>query len=187
MQMKRWLALAAIAAMGAASMTATAQDGEPPASAPAEVVTDGETSPAPPGPAAPVGTGTATRPATRPADTEGQEERGWQQFIPMFLMIGGLAVLWLWMGRGRKKEQQRRRAMIDNLKKGDKVTSIGGIIGTVLDVKGDEVTVKVDESANVRMKMAKWAIRGTGETAKAENMSEAERQQSSQGDQIEKK
>jgi preprotein translocase subunit YajC len=70
--------------------------------------------------------------------------------------------------------------MIENLKKGEKVVSIGGIMGTVMDVKGDEVTVKVDESSNVRMKFAKWGIRGVGEAAKAENIQQAEKTQQSE-------
>ena len=68
--------------------------------------------------------------------------------------------------------------MLAGLKKGDRVTSIGGIMGTILEIRDDEVTVKVDESANVRMKFAKWAVRGVGEAAKAENPQQAARQQS---------
>lgn len=99
---------------------------------------------------------------------------------PMFpwqviVLLGGLALLWFWMSRGRRKQQQRRRDMVENLKKGEKVVSIGGIVGTVMEVKGDEITVKVDESSNVRMKFAKWGIRGVGEAAKVENIQEAQR------------
>jgi preprotein translocase subunit YajC len=55
---------------------------------------------------------------------------------------------------------------VDNFKKGDKITTIGGVIGTVVEVREDEVMVKTDESANVRMKFARWAIRGVGEDAR---------------------
>ena len=96
--------------------------------------------------------------------------------LPIILMLGGFLLLWFWMGRGRRKVQQRRRDLLDKLKKGDKVVSIGGICGRVIEVKGDEITVKVDETSNVRMKFAKWGIRGTGDVAKAENMKEAQRQ-----------
>jgi len=109
-----------------------------------------------------------------PADGEGQEvppQRPRTLFDnPMFLVImfGGLALLWFWSSRSRKKQQQKRREMLASLQKGDKVTSIGGIVGTVIEVREDEVTVKVDETSNVRMKFARWAIRGVGETAKTE-------------------
>ena len=58
--------------------------------------------------------------------------------------------------------------MLAALKKGDKVTSIGGIVGTIMDVREDEVVVKVDENNNVRMRFARWAVRGTGDDAKKE-------------------
>ncbi len=88
-------------------------------------------------------------------------------FLP--LMIGLLVLMWIWMGRGRRKEQQRRKEMLESLKKGDKVTTIGGIIGTIIEIRDDEITIKVDESANVRMKFARWAIRGVGSAGKSEN------------------
>ena len=114
------------------------------------------------------------QPATTPAEGEGKaapEQRPPTLFDnPMFLvvMFGGLALLWFWSSRTRKKQESKRREMLASLKKGDKVTSIGGIIGTVIEVKEDEVTVKVDETNNVRMKFARWAIRGVGEAAKTE-------------------
>jgi preprotein translocase subunit YajC len=70
------------------------------------------------------------------------------------------------MGRGRRKQEAKRKEMLSNLKKGDKIVSIGGIIGTVIEAKPEEITVKVDETNNVRMKFARWAIRGVGEDAK---------------------
>ena len=65
--------------------------------------------------------------------------------------------------------------MLSSLKKGDKITSIGGIVGTVIEVRDDEVTVKVDETGNVRMKFARWAIRGVGDAARAEDPNQAEK------------
>lgn len=86
----------------------------------------------------------------------------------LFAMLGGIILLYVWMGRGRRKQEAKRQQMLAGLKKGDKVTSIGGVIGTVIEVREDEVLVKVDETNNVRMRFARWAIRGVGETAKTE-------------------
>jgi len=107
----------------------------------------------------------------------GGDRGGGMQYWPLLLMIGAFFLLYMWMGRGRRKEQQRRRAMLADLKKGDKVTTIGGIVGTLMEIRDDEVTVKVDESANVRMRFARWAVRGVGDVAKAENPAQAARQQ----------
>ena len=119
------------------------------------------------GPAAAQSSGTAQAPAAGRRTGLGD-----QWFL--FVVLGGFLLLWFWMGRGRKKEQRKRKDMLEALKKGDKITSIGGICGTVVDVKDDEVVVKVDESANVRMKLARWAIRGIGDTAKAERPEQAD-------------
>ena len=82
------------------------------------------------------------------------------------VLLGGVVLMWIWMGRGRRKQEAKRKEMLSNLKKGDKIVSIGGIIGTVIEAKPEEITVKVDETNNVRMKFARWAIRGVGEEAK---------------------
>ena len=68
--------------------------------------------------------------------------------------------------RTQRKEAAKRKEMLSHLKKGDKIVSIGGVIGTVIEAKPEEITVKVDETNNVRMKFARWAIRGVGEEGK---------------------
>ncbi len=87
----------------------------------------------------------------------------------LIVMVVVMGLLWWWMGRGRRKEQHRHREMLSALKKGDKVTSIGGIIGTVVEVKDKEVVVKVDESSNARMKFLRSAIRNVGGAGKDED------------------
>ncbi len=109
---------------------------------------------------APKPTPTPTPPPTsQPADGGGSWKDGWH----IYAMIGGMILLFIWMGRKPKKEQAQRRQMLDNLKKGDKVTSIGGIVGTVVEIREEEVMVKVDETSNTRMRFAKWAVRQVGE------------------------
>jgi len=86
---------------------------------------------------------------------------------PMLLvMLGALVLMFVFSSRGRKKREAKRRDMLASLSKGDKITTIGGIVGTVIEVREDEITVKVDETNNVRMRFARWAIRGVGEDAK---------------------
>ena len=116
----------------------------------------------------PPGTPPATQPATQPATEEDGDVGGdgggfLRNMAPMLLLGGGLVLLFVFMGRGRRKQEQQRREMIANLKKGDKVTSIGGIVGTVVEVREDEITVKVDENTNTRMRFARWAVRTIGD------------------------
>ena len=51
--------------------------------------------------------------------------------------------------------------MVQSLRRNDKVRTIGGIIGTVIDVKDDEITLKVDESNNTKIRVTPGAISKT--------------------------
>jgi preprotein translocase subunit YajC len=77
------------------------------------------------------------------------------QWIFLGLMF---LVMYLLLFRGPRKKQQQHKQMVQSLEKNDKVRTIGGIIGTVVDIKGDEVTLKVDESNNTKMKFVSSAI-----------------------------
>ena len=67
-------------------------------------------------------------------------------------------VMYLLVFRGPRQKQQQHKQMVQSLEKNDKVRTIGGIFGTVVDIKGDEVTLKVDESTNTKIKVAASAI-----------------------------
>lgn len=58
--------------------------------------------------------------------------------------------------RPQKKRDKEAKAMIDAMKKGDKVVTIGGIHGTIVAVRDQTVVVKVDDSA--RIEFSKSAI-----------------------------
>jgi preprotein translocase subunit YajC len=74
----------------------------------------------------------------------------WPQMIFLVLMF---VVLYMVMFRGPKKKQQQQKQMIQSLKKNDRVQTIGGILGTVIEVGENEITIKIDESNNTKMKV----------------------------------
>jgi len=80
-----------------------------------------------------------------------------------FIIIAAVLFMFWWMGRSGRKREAARKQMLAKLQKGDKITTIGGVRGTVIEVREDEVIVKVDESNNVRMRFSRWAIRDIGE------------------------
>ena len=102
-----------------------------------------------------------------PGDEKGKPSPFGSNYL-IFVMLGFLVLMMLWSSRSRKKQEAKHREMLSSLKKGDKVTSIGGIVGTIIEARDDEVLVKVDETNNVRMRFARWAIKGTGEAAKTQ-------------------
>ena len=77
---------------------------------------------------------------------------------PMMPLLLALAVLWFLMFRSKGGEKKKREQMLNELKKGARVQTIGGILGTVLEVRDSEVLVKVDESTNTKMRFARSAI-----------------------------
>jgi preprotein translocase subunit YajC len=60
--------------------------------------------------------------------------------------------------RGPQKQKQERRKLVQSLQKNDRVQTIGGIFGTIVDIRGDEITLKIDESNNTKIKIASSAI-----------------------------
>ncbi len=60
--------------------------------------------------------------------------------------------------RAPKKKRQQHSTMVQSLKKNDKIRTIGGIIGTVIDINDDEITLKIDEANNTKIKIASTAV-----------------------------
>ena len=104
-------------------------------------------------------TTTKTVSADPNTSTRGAQRKGlfdnYSQLLFIALMI---AVMYLIFFRAPRKKQQEHKRMVESLEKNDKVRTIGGIIGTVVDVKGDEVTLKVDEATNTKIKVVVSAI-----------------------------
>jgi preprotein translocase subunit YajC len=75
------------------------------------------------------------------------------------LFIGGIfVVMYFILFREPRKRQRQQQQMIQSIKKNDKVRTVGGIIGTVVDVKDDEIVLKVDESNNTKIRVMASAI-----------------------------
>jgi len=61
--------------------------------------------------------------------------------------------------KGKRNEQRQRDEMLKNMKRGDRVMTAGGILGTVVDVRDTDVVLKVDESTNTKIKFSREAIK----------------------------
>jgi len=134
------------AAPGSSPATAPLDTSPPPAAAAEGAAGDGTTQ-APGSPAAPG--------ATNPDGSAAPVSPLSGLLFPMILIIGLLFIFT--MGSGRKEKKRRAQLMAD-LRKGAKVQTVGGVLGTVVEVRDDEVVVKVDENSNTRMRFAKSAI-----------------------------
>lgn len=93
--------------------------------------------------------------------------------LPMLLIMAALFYFMLIRPESkRKKEAEQLRSGIKN---GDKITTIGGIMGTVVDVKSDSFVIETSAD-QVRIEFAKWAL-STNDSAAAAAKEEAKKKQ----------
>ena len=87
------------------------------------------------------------------ATGEATKGGGMQMWIMLALIFG---VMWFFMIRPQRKQQKELQNFRDSLKKGDKVVTIGGIYGTICEVKEGTVLMEVDN--NVKIRVSKNAL-----------------------------
>lgn len=92
--------------------------------------------------------------------------------LMLLVMVGVFYFMLIRPENKRKKEAEQMRSSVKN---GDQITTIGGITGTVVDVKSDKFVVETGAD-QVRIEFAKWAL-STNETAAAAAKAEAEKKQ----------
>ena len=93
----------------------------------------------------------------------------------MFILIAMLAVMYFIMIRPENKRKKEAEQMRASVKKGDKVVTIGGIVGVVVDVKDNKFVMETGAD-QVRIELEKWAL-STNETAAEAKKAEAKKAQ----------
>ena len=78
-------------------------------------------------------------------------------FAPFILIFG---IFYFLLIRPQQKRQQELVKMTEGLKKGDRVVTAGGVIGTVTSVQSDYVVIKVEDNDQTKMEILKSAITG---------------------------
>ena len=74
----------------------------------------------------------------------------------IFMMVGVIAVMYFLMIRPQQKKQKELVNFRSSLKKGDKVMTVGGVYGVIVEVKEQYVLIEVD--SNVKIRFDKSAI-----------------------------
>lgn len=95
--------------------------------------------------------GTATTQAPPGAAPQG----GGQMFL---ILIAVMVFMIIFSMRSQSKEKKKRAALLASIGKGDRVQTVGGIVGTVVEVRENELVLKVDENNNTRIKFTRGAI-----------------------------
>ena len=90
--------------------------------------------------------------------------------LMLVLMLGVFYFILIRPENKRKKESEKMRSSV---KVGDRITTIGGIIGTVVNVKEDKIVIETSAD-QVRMELTKWSI-STNESAAEAQQEEAKK------------
>ena len=81
----------------------------------------------------------------------------------VIMLVAMLAIFYFLLIRPENKRKKEAENMRSSVKTGDKITTIGGIIGTVVNVKDEKIVIETGAD-QVRIELAKWGI-STNETA----------------------
>lgn len=102
------------------------------------------------------GAGTATPGATPPPGQAQPAPANPFGFMGPILLVMIFIIVFSMLSS--RKEKKRREQLLASIKKGEKVLTIGGIIGTIADIRDEEVTLRIDENSNVKMRVTRSAI-----------------------------
>ena len=87
-----------------------------------------------------------------------QQKKNTGNSSSMLILAIMMVVMIFILFRAPQKQKQQQKKLEQSLEKNDRVLTIGGIYGTIIDIKDDEVTLKVDESNNTKIKVVRKAI-----------------------------
>ncbi len=91
----------------------------------------------------------------------------WSSVMTLGILVLVVVVFYFFIIRPQKKQEREASAMRDNLAVGDEVTTIGGIIGQIVSIKGETVTI-VTSKDKTKIRFLKNAIRNVDVKANGE-------------------
>ena len=93
----------------------------------------------------------------------------------IIMIVAMIAVFYFLMIRPENKRKKEAEQMRGAVKTGDEIVTIGGIVGTVVDVKENNIVIETSAD-QVRIELAKWAL-SSNETATEAAQAEAKKAQ----------
>ena len=83
---------------------------------------------------------------------------GGSMFTSIILIVAMVAVFYFIGIRPQKKQEKQTAAMRDGLMVGDEITTIGGIVGRIVNIREDMIVIE-SGTARTKIKIARWAVR----------------------------
>lgn len=96
-----------------------------------------------------------------------------EQWSSLIMILAMIAIFYFLMIRPESKRKKQAEEMRNSLKKGDQITTIGGIIGRIVMVNDETIVIETSDD-RVRMELTKWAVSTTGVQASAEGQTSKE-------------
>ncbi len=90
--------------------------------------------------------------------------------MTVIMLVVCVAMFWF-MNRSQKKQEREIANMRDNLQIGDEISTNGGILGRIVKIKDDIITIETGSDRN-KLKIFKWAVRAVEIPANAEDSEE---------------
>lgn len=87
-----------------------------------------------------------------------------EQYSTIIMLVALIVIFYFFMIRPEKKRKKKQEDMRNSLTAGDTITTIGGIVGKIVNVSNDYITIETSED-RVRMQLAKWAVSTVGKAA----------------------
>ena len=91
----------------------------------------------------------------------------------ILILVVMVAVFYFMIIRPEKKKKKEEENLRNSLKEGDKITTIGGIVGKIVDIKGDNIVIETSMD-RVRMELAKWSVMTNNTAQEAAQKARAE-------------
>ncbi|MCC7406799.1 MAG: preprotein translocase subunit YajC [Phycisphaeraceae bacterium] len=92
---------------------------------------------------------------SQPAAGAQPQPSPWGMWLPIILVF---VVFYFLLIVPQRREKKKRAELLAAVKKGDRVQTVGGMIGTVMDLRPNDVLLKVDENTNTRIRFSRSAI-----------------------------
>ena len=96
--------------------------------------------------------------------SSGESATGGSSYTMIIYLVVIVAVFYFLMIRPEKKKRKKAEELRNSLSVGDDITTIGGLVGKIVDINDKFLTFETGED-RVRIQVAKWAVSTTGKAA----------------------
>ena len=106
-----------------------------------------------------------------------------EQYASLIMIVAMVAIMYFLMIRPEQKRKKAATEMRNSLKKGDQITTIGGIMGKIVHVTDETIVIETSDD-RVRMELAKWSV-STNNTARSDDKKDKKAEKTEEPAQIE--